>query len=76
MPNEDHRAEILPILAIVIVVLVLLVLFSFLGLILKYYKRCPSNRVLVIYGMTGNRAAKCIAGGARSSNRWFRTTPG
>ena len=54
----------LPILAIVIVVLVLLVLFSFLGLILKYYKRCPSNRVLVIYGMTGNRAAKCIAGGA------------
>ena len=28
-----------------LVVLVLIVLFSFLALVLKYYKRCPSNRV-------------------------------
>ena len=28
------------------------------------YKRCPSNRVLAIYGKTGKGAAKCIHGGA------------
>jgi flotillin len=36
-----------------------------LALFLKQYKRCPSNRVLVIYGKTGEEAAKCIHGGAR-----------
>jgi len=30
----------------------------------RRYKRCPSNRVLVVYGKVGgNRAAKCIHGG-------------
>ncbi len=28
------------------------------------YRRCPSNRVLVIYGKTGKGAAKCVHGGA------------
>jgi len=28
------------------------------------YKRCPSNKVLVIYGKTGSGAAKCVHGGA------------
>lgn len=28
------------------------------------YKRCPSNKILVIYGWTGSGAAKCIHGGA------------
>jgi flotillin len=28
------------------------------------YKRCPSNKVLVVYGKTGSGAAKCIHGGA------------
>ena len=41
------------------------VLFSFLMLLVKRYKRCPSNRVLVIFGKTGGgNAAKCIHGGA------------
>jgi len=41
-----------------------LVIFSFLILLVKRYKRCPSNRVLVIYGKTGGgNAAKCIHGG-------------
>ena len=31
---------------------------------LKQYRRCPSNRVLVIYGKVGgNQAAKCLHGG-------------
>ncbi|QEL17123.1 flotillin family protein [Limnoglobus roseus] len=42
-----------------------LVLFSFLVLLAKRYKRCPSNRVLVIYGRTGGgNAARCVHGGA------------
>lgn len=28
------------------------------------YRRCPSDRILVIYGRTGQGSAKCIAGGA------------
>ncbi len=49
-----------------IVVLLLIVIFGMLGLVLKYYKRCPSNRILVIYGKTAKgQAATCIAGGAR-----------
>ena len=50
----------------VIVVLIGVVLFSFLALLLKQYKRCPSNRVLVVYGKTGRaQAASCIHGGAK-----------
>ncbi|MDY3554342.1 SPFH domain-containing protein [Gemmata sp. JC717] len=41
------------------------VLFGLLALVAKRYKRCPSNRVLVIYGKTGGgNAAKCVHGGA------------
>src|SRR6478672_292055 len=41
------------------------VLFSFVVLLVKRYKRCPSNRVLVIYGKTGGgNAARCVHGGA------------
>jgi flotillin len=45
---------------------VVVVLFTFLILLVKRYKRCPSNRVLVIYGRTGGgNAARCIHGGGR-----------
>ena len=41
----------------------LLMLF-FIVFVVKQYKRCPSNRVLVIYGKVGsNRAARCLHGG-------------
>ena len=41
------------------------VLFGLLMLVTRRYKRCPSNRVLVIYGKTGGgNAAKCVHGGA------------
>ena len=47
----------------VIVVPVLLFLF-FLTMLVKQYRRCPSNRILVVYGkIRGERAAKCIHGG-------------
>src|SRR6476646_8485180 len=41
------------------------VLFGMLLFVAKRYKRCPSNRVLVIYGKTASgNAAKCVHGGA------------
>ncbi|MCI8627642.1 MAG: flotillin family protein [Lachnospiraceae bacterium] len=47
-----------------------LVLFACLIAILSRYRKCPSDKVLVIYGKVGtdkngeNRSAKCIHGGA------------
>jgi flotillin len=32
--------------------------------LIRMYKRCPSNRILVIYGKTGRGASKCVQGGA------------
>ncbi len=50
---------------IAIVASVLLLLAFFAALVLRQYKRCPSNRVLVVYGKVGGqRAAKCLHGGA------------
>ncbi|MBL8827216.1 MAG: hypothetical protein JNM18_09540 [Planctomycetaceae bacterium] len=48
-----------------LIICVVLVFFSFVILLVKRYKRCPSNRVLVIYGKAGGgRAVKCLHGGA------------
>ena len=52
---------------ILIIIFVLVVTFS---AILKRYKRCPSDKILVIYGKTGKNkeggvsSARCIHGGA------------
>ena len=50
----------------IIVVAVMTVFLSFILLLAKQYKRCPSNRVLVIYGKAGHAgaASKTIHGGA------------
>lgn len=40
--------------------------FAFVILLVKRYKRCPSNRILVIYGKTsGEGSVNCLHGGAR-----------
>lgn len=45
---------------------VLLILFFGLIFIASRYKRCPSNRILVVYGnVSGHKAAKCMHGGGR-----------
>jgi len=42
---------------------VLLILFV-VTMLVRQYRRCPSNRVLVVYGkVTGERAARCLHGG-------------
>ncbi len=40
------------------------ILLASLIIFLARYKRCPSDKILVIYGKTGQGSAKCIAGGA------------
>ncbi len=46
-------------------VFVALLFVSFIILLVKRYKRCPSNRVLVIFGKVGGGdSARCIHGGA------------
>jgi len=52
------------------VAVIVVVFFGTFSSILKRYKRCPSDKVLVVYGRTGKskdgttRTAKCIHGGA------------
>ncbi|WP_223032492.1 flotillin family protein [Hanstruepera marina] len=42
-----------------------LFIFIFLIVLIKRYKRCPSDRILVVYGKVGGgQSAKCIHGGA------------
>jgi len=51
----------------VTVFLVLLLLFIVAAVFIMLaarYKRCPSNKILVIYGKTGSGAARCVHGGA------------
>jgi flotillin len=47
---------------IIIVVAVFVLFVTFLTLISRY-KRCPSDKILVIYGRTGGTSAKCVHGG-------------
>jgi flotillin len=47
---------------ILTVVIVVVLFITFLALISRY-KRCPSDKILVIYGRTGGSSAKCIHGG-------------
>jgi len=59
------------------------VFFLLLSMLVKNYKRCPSNRVLVIYGKAGRGtdACACIHGGARfvvpliQSSGWLSLEP-
>ncbi|WP_347923496.1 SPFH domain-containing protein [Pontimicrobium sp. SW4] len=42
-----------------------LFIFLFLIVLIRRYKRCPSDRILVVYGKVGGgKSAKCIHGGA------------
>ena len=48
-----------------LILIIVAVLFVTLAAILKRYRRCPSDKILVIYGKTGrSSSAKCIHGGA------------
>jgi flotillin len=53
-------------LAVIAIAVVIVALLCFMPL-LRQFKRCPSNRILVIFGKSGRgqEAATCIHGGAR-----------
>lgn len=60
----------LPIEALVLIVVVFLLIVGALLVFLTRYKRCPSDKVMVIYGKVGQntdgttRSSRCIHGGA------------
>jgi flotillin len=59
--SQASVAELWP---VAMVILAVVVLFSLLMLVVKRYKRCPSNKVLVIYGkVRDGRSAKTLHGG-------------
>ena len=55
---------------LILICVIVVVVFSLLIAVLKRYKRCPSDKVMVVYGNVGsnkdgtNRSSKCIHGGA------------
>ncbi|MFD2543096.1 flotillin family protein [Lacinutrix gracilariae] len=47
------------------IIFAVLFIFIFFIILIKRYKRCPSDRILVVYGKVGGgQSAKCIHGGA------------
>jgi flotillin len=48
---------------IIIIVVAVVVFFVTLSSLISRFKRCPSDKILVVYGKTGGTSAKCIHGG-------------
>lgn len=48
---------------LLIIVVSIVVFFVTVSVLISRYKRCPSDKILVIYGRTGGTSAKCIHGG-------------
>jgi flotillin len=48
---------------IILIVVAALVFFVTILALISRYKRCPSDKILVIYGRTGGTSAKCVHGG-------------
>lgn len=48
---------------IIIIVVAVVVVFVTITALLSRYKRCPSDKILVIYGRTGGTSARCVHGG-------------
>ncbi len=68
--------------ALILIIFFILVVLGTLVFFFSRYKRCPSDKILVIYGKTGGgRSSKCIHGGASfimpliQSFEWLDLTP-
>jgi len=48
---------------LIIVLVAVVVFFITISALISRYKRCPSDKILVVYGRTGGSSAKCIHGG-------------
>ncbi|MFA0815230.1 MAG: flotillin family protein [Anaerofustis sp.] len=60
----------MPVYVIILISVIAILLFSMLIVVLSRYKKCPSDKIMVIYGNVGNnkdgttRSSRCIHGGA------------
>jgi flotillin len=62
--NIPILAQVLFDFGLVLPILVVLVVVSILLYVVRQYKRCPSNRILVIFGKVGGQqTARCVHGG-------------
>lgn len=48
---------------LILIVVFAVVVFVTISALVSRYKRCPSDKILVVYGRTGGTSAKCIHGG-------------
>lgn len=48
---------------VTLIVVASIVLFVTISALISRYKRCPSDKILVIYGKTGGTSARCVHGG-------------
>jgi len=48
---------------IILIAVAAIVFFVTISSLIKRYKRCPSDKILVIYGRTGGTSARCVHGG-------------
>ena len=46
-------------------VILVVVIFATFSFVIRRYRRCPSDKILVVYGKTGGGSAKCIHGGGK-----------
>lgn len=53
----------MPFSPVILIVIAAVVLFVTISALVSRYKRCPSDKILVVYGRTGGASAKCIHGG-------------
>ena len=65
----------MPFEGIILACVVAVLLFALVITLVSRYKKCPSDRVMVIYGKVGSnkdgtsKSARCIHGGAKSVRR-------
>ncbi|MBO4443929.1 MAG: flotillin family protein [Bacteroidaceae bacterium] len=48
-----------------IILLLIVVVLVMVAAVIRRYRRCPSDKILVVYGKTGGGSAKCIHGGGK-----------
>ena len=49
----------------ILIFLAIIVIFVMIAAVIRRYRRCPSDKILVVYGKTGGGSAKCIHGGGK-----------
>lgn len=48
-----------------VILLLIVVVIVMVAAVIRRYRRCPSDKILVVYGKTGGGSAKCIHGGGK-----------